>query len=696
MTTESRTPQRLRRAIELLSEGSPANTRATLWAAVRTEIPLTEYEAALLSNGVTRAETDWAFASSNLVKSGWLVKDGNGGWAITEAGRGALRNFPDPVEFARTAAAAYKSWRDEQAAALSRGIVPADDKQALIVDTAKLFAERGLAELSSVFSPGRSVWNERTTAELIAKFVDSDGSGAGSFVEKVAQQLSDATDDARLLMAELVALQLLPASTDTIGADKKLARVQAVLDLMDHPVQVPAEIRAAFGAGAFNPGVAMANSLGAAMTIMVNFADSWVRLPEEERIRLLEDPWEFRDFVHAVPGTSFPSQRLSLMYLMHPETFTSIVQADARERIRNAFIGEIDRGPSDLDRDLRDIWVALQVKHKKRIHFWMPEFLEVWSKEDASSTKVDAPIPAAQVTLPAPDEALAGELLISREWLDQAMHLLARRKQVVLYGPPGTGKTYLAKALSRYASGGVAPSIVQFHPSYSYEDFVAGYRPATVDGQLHYRLKAGPLLRLSEEAAKNPERPHFLVIDEINRGNLAKVFGELYFLLEYRNEEIDLLYGHPDGDGAKFALPANLFIIGTMNTSDRSIALLDAAMRRRFGFLELHPDREPIRGLLPAWLRQHGQDAGHAEVLAELNRRIADRSLRVGPSYLMPRDGILDEPRLREIWAYEILPLLEEMHFGEDINLEAEYGLDSLRRSMAAARGDEAADSPEE
>lgn len=132
---------------------------------------------------------------------------------------------------------------------------------------------------------------------------------------------------------------------------------------------------------------------------------------------------------------------------------------------------------------------------------------------------------------------------------------------------------------------------MQFHPSYAYEDFFEGFRPQEdpTTREVAFRITAGRLRELADLAAKEGNRhvPHFLVVDEINRANLAKVFGELYFLLEYRNRSARLTYSGDD-----FALPPNLFVIGTMNTADRSIALVDAAMRRRFSFVELSPRTE--------------------------------------------------------------------------------------------------------
>ena len=164
---------------------------------------------------------------------------------------------------------------------------------------------------------------------------------------------------------------------------------------------------------------------------------------------------------------------------------------------------------------------------------------------------------------------------------------LCEKRQMIFYGPPGTGKTYVARRIAGQCRlGGGDFSIVQFHPSYSYEDFVEGFRPRLHNGQPGFELTPGPLRRIAAQAAANPSATYILVIDELNRGNVAKVFGELYFLLEYRNEEMDLQYGGASAptDPGKFRLPENLWFICTMNTADRSIALMDAALRRRFYF----------------------------------------------------------------------------------------------------------------
>ena len=184
---------------------------------------------------------------------------------------------------------------------------------------------------------------------------------------------------------------------------------------------------------------------------------------------------------------------------------------------------------------------------------------------------------------PQPDlQSLADELLLDVGALRKIRKLLDDKRQVIFQGPPGTGKTYVARKLAeRLAGSADRVRLVQFHPSYAYEDFVQGFRPELQGGQPGFALKDGPLLDAAKAAREEPDAKHFLVIDEINRGNLAKVFGELYFLLEYRDEQMRLQYADA---GERFALPDNLYLIGTMNTADRSIALVDLALRRRFYF----------------------------------------------------------------------------------------------------------------
>ena len=281
-------------------------------------------------------------------------------------------------------------------------------------------------------------------------------------------------------------------------------------------------------------------------------------------------------------------------------------------------------------------------------------------------------------------QALAEEVLLSVDSLQNIERLLNEKKQVIFQGPPGTGKTYVAQKLAHCLAGSnKRVTLVQFHPSYAYEDFVQGFRPRTTgSAQVGFELRDGPLLRAARLAHDDPAGKHFLVIDEINRGNLAKVFGELYFLLEYRNSEMNLQYSDES-----FSLPENLYIVGTMNTADRSIALVDLALRRRFYFVDFHPYQEPVKDLLRRWL---GKKAPGMEWVADLvdraNEKLDDRHAAIGPSYFMKEN--LDREDVKRLWKHSVLPYIEERLFGEGARL-AEFDMDKLNREVAHGPGEE-------
>ena len=295
-------------------------------------------------------------------------------------------------------------------------------------------------------------------------------------------------------------------------------------------------------------------------------------------------------------------------------------------------------------------------------------------------------------------DELADELLIDVEFLKDIVSLLADKGQVILYGPPGTGKTYLARALAEVlAPDEVCRALVQFHPSTSYEDFFEGYRPtkAGEDGGIRYELTSGPLKRMADQASKSPKKQHVMIIDEINRGNLPRVLGELLFLLEYRDESVQTLYRPEE----PFSLPENLWFIGTMNTADRSIALVDAALRRRFHFVPFFPDSGPMEGLLDRWLERQGEPGWVGDLVDEVNdelkKALEGSHLLLGPSHFMKAYGSsLDTQRrrLRRIWEYNIEPFIEDQFFGDPDQI-ARFRFDAvMKRHGPAAMSDDADD----
>lgn len=246
-------------------------------------------------------------------------------------------------------------------------------------------------------------------------------------------------------------------------------------------------------------------------------------------------------------------------------------------------------------------------------------------------------------------------------------------RNAILYGPPGTGKTHVAKLIAQALTGHAGDDeerrwrIVQFHPSYTYEDFVQGLKPDLTQTELRYQLERGPFFRIADRAAQEPDQFFVLIIDEINRGDPARIFGELLYALEYREETVDLPLG------GELSVPANLVVIGTMNSVDRSVALVDYALRRRFGFIRLEPDPSVIDGVV--------QNSAFAEicaaVLTRFNdwiRRRLDREHTLGHSYFLnPSETSDPKAALSKIWSLHVRPLMEEYFFGEEDGLrEAE------------------------
>ncbi len=306
------------------------------------------------------------------------------------------------------------------------------------------------------------------------------------------------------------------------------------------------------------------------------------------------------------------------------------------------------------------------------------------AQDDEADATPEAEVTAAPIEPYSVDDILTDGCFIAREKLEKILERLRTKKNLILQGPPGTGKTWLAKRLAFALMGQRDDSkvrAVQFHPNLSYEDFIRGWRPVG-DGKL--TLVDGPFVEMMKAAAKDPTSRHVVVIEEINRGNPAQIFGEMLTLLEVDkrtpNEALELSYKRSDGE--RVFIPDNLYVIGTMNIADRSLALVDLALRRRFAFIDLEPTLgKPWHD----WVQsQCGIDS---EILVEIEKRLialnseisADTGLgpqfRVGHSYVTPPFGIpISDARewFRQVVDTEIGPLLDE------------YWFDALEKSQKA------------
>lgn len=282
-----------------------------------------------------------------------------------------------------------------------------------------------------------------------------------------------------------------------------------------------------------------------------------------------------------------------------------------------------------------------------------------------------------------PPEASPPDPSIDLDWLlrvtlwteDQVNEVIDtlrfRRPQVILSGPPGTSKTWVAERIGQYLAGGRldATHVVQFHPTYAYEDFVEGLRPVEHHGSVAFKVVPGRLVDVAEHA-RRVDHPVVLVIDEMNRANIPSVFGELLYLLEYRDKTIGLL--HRQG----FSLPPNLYIIATMNTADRSIRTVDTALRRRFDIFDCPPRPDILDRYYSTGNRADvpGLSAG-LQQLNDLLTEQLDRHHTVGHSFLMDRHFGYED--LERTWKRQIRPLIDEYFFDQP-DLADEFQLESF------------------
>ena len=576
---------------------------------------------------------------------------------------------------------------------------------------AQAWVDRCLRANDSLFTPGRAIWTPQWIGELRWRFLDRPDESGDDFYTKLERQLAGSPPEVYQLTGEALYVYYLILAS----AGNKRQRIERVLgwaSLSAIPSCMVDGLQAQF------------IGLGAGITFMpyqvgtlIEFVEQWKELDSGKQEGKLSDPWSFKKFLFTI---HFTSQLLAnkqssgkimkdvLLHIVFPDWFETIGE-NAKTKIANAFACLAEGSPDDVDQKVRRIRQRVESGLARNFNFYEPDIQKLWGagkqlapEELASafakignSNEYDLAAELASVVTKTGNSgeydlaALAKDLYLDAPFLEEIDELLKDKKQVIFQGPPGTGKTYIARRLAQHlAEADERVTLVQFHPSYAYEDFVQGFRPALLeDGQAGFKLTDGPLLRAARQAEAEPDANHFLVIDEINRGNLAKALGELYFLLEYRDSAISLQYSDKP-----FRLPGNLYIIGTMNTADRSIALVDLALRRRFYFVEFHPDEPPIKGLLRRYLEANAPGMEWvAEVVDLANDALRnDREAAIGPSYFM-RSG-LDEDVVKRIWKHSVLPYIEERLFGESDDRRGEFDLDRLRRAVAretASAGDD-------
>jgi 5-methylcytosine-specific restriction protein B len=509
-----------------------------------------------------------------------------------------------------------------------------------------VWKERCLLESGSLLFDDRAIWTVSNLEDFRQRFLGNPLLGTGeNFEQKLAKQLETASEDVRWLVCELLAVYFLFA-VGAIGGPTKRAILGTVIDPLGDERPLHWErLAEAMDEGIGNPGLGYNVRRDLQLGYLLDFCLRFKALGDaEERRELLDDPWALRDFADdAGEGIAKREMRYILLHLLRPGEFEPMSSRTHKQNIVDAFAGELLAGgdiPEDLDEQLlliRQKLVELKAQPDRAVlDFYWPPLRDIW---DPGSDRPDG----------------ASDL-----------DLLLYKKQIVLYGPPGTGKTHRTRDLAsrlirrvalekwkaaRFFSSQeeldeyVKANIVwvQLHPGYGYEEFVRGLR-LSADGSTRYVNGLLPRLVERMNAVPADERlPVILVLDEINRTDLSRLFGEAFSLLENRDKPVVLPGFDADEEPQELALPENLFVIGTMNLIDQSVEELDFALRRRFFWRPAGFEPDPIIEVneqrwaehAPAkwgWNRAVGDMTQLAERAMLLNQQIA-LSPHLGPQY---------------------------------------------------------------
>ncbi|MEE9964534.1 MAG: AAA family ATPase [Propionicimonas sp.] len=673
----------IRTALKVLADAGVPLKRAEVMRRVSESLEFTSYELAAYRDGSDepRWENHLAWGSTDMRAAGWIEKT-PAGWAITDAGRTALSTHPeDGTGLETEASQAYRLTTAERS------------HYSEILDAALGFLEPGqwtsysdLAEVASTNAQTVGTAMNSTTAEGAHRVIGKNGRPVDGF-----RWSNGRTDTQReALEAEGVTFDATGAASESQHV--RAEDLRAFLEEKGILRALPKRAWRVRGSSVDGHDLVPAWRAEGFASLRATSLRSVAPGVSRAELKMIIDE-DYSQSSYAAKATKVDEFH-AFLSRMQPGDLICTTSQDrlyVGEITGSAEYGTSEGGLSNLRREVA--WsgtghdyaeLASEIKARLQVQCDVVEMTQQLGLVERMLEKpeintLDSPASTTIADRPALREAtdeLARALNVDQDWLTECIELLRDRPQLVFYGPPGTGKTYIAQHLAAHLAGDNV-RLVQFHPAYSYEDFFEGYRPIEEGG---FKLKPGPLRKTVDAARDNPSTPYFLIIDEINRGNLAKVFGELYFLLEYRSQNVDLLYATDDDIG--FTLPENVFIIGTMNTADRSIALVDAAMRRRFAFVRLHPSEPPTRDVLRRWLVGNDLDATVADLLDELNARIEDPDFKIGPSYFM-RPVIHAPGGLERAWRTAILPLLEEHHYGDGIDVLARYGLDVIKARVA-------------
>ena len=386
------------------------------------------------------------------------------------------------------------------------------DGAANVYEAASRWVDSALRTDGSLFTPGEPIWSSQWLGELHERFLNHPDESGDTFLEKLERQLADSPPEVYQLMGEVLYVYFLIVTTK--NSDGEQETIDTVLKWAPSPVVIPSKLVAALVPGLCHPGQAFHSYRPFQVGFIIEFVEQW-KQQSNECVPLLDAPWGFKNFLHNLPlrsrlftynNRAHLLQREALLHLIFPDTFELIVSIKHKEKIAATFVHLVAEPPDDLDRKLEQIRRGLESEHGSGCYL----FYEIKSLWQDNGQKKRQPVSPSVDASPAPEpttdlQTLADELLFDVEHLQKIEKLLDDKRQVIFQGPPGTGKTFVARQLANCLSGSKERvRLVQFHPSYAYEDFVQGYRPALIDGQPGFKLRNGPLLEAAEKACAEP------------------------------------------------------------------------------------------------------------------------------------------------------------------------------------------------
>ena len=539
-----------------------------------------------------------------------------------------------------------------------------------VFEAAERFKQRCLLDQKSLLLDiEEKLWTPQHFQALIDHYVKQPDVGDGNFYGKLAGQLANCEPLDVALMAEV--FWIVQLATSNLRPDTKLQRLRQIWDIRpaatfpDRSSFLTRDILVGLGSA----GTGYSLYAWMEMVFAVEAFAAFVGLDRLERERLLANPWDFAHWLDGIPSGQGRQFYHVLCHVLFPDSFERVFSQSnkyAVARHHEIWVHAFGEDRPALDAALLELRHRLEAQYPDQVVDYYEEPVATLLQQQAAAAAVTVTGAMGQV---GPQVAMEPQAPYSAVPDDDAKPALRQTNNLVFYGPPGTGKTHAMQRLMREAfKRGEDFTFVAFHPSYSYEDFIGGLRPVAAEGGgIEVKFQKGPFLELCEKAHANTTQWFTLFIDEINRANVAKVFGELITLIEPSKR---VIAGSPPKENGAWVkvpgyerllgVPDNLNLVATMNTADRSVALIDVALRRRFRFEECPPEPSNIE---PAMV-----GAIHLPTLLQrLNDRLEyllDRDHAIGHAVFM---NIQSLDALRDVLARRVIPLLQE-YFFEDVD----------------------------